>query len=132
MATVKFDFIVAADADAVWDAVRDFGAVDKRLAVGFVTDSRLEGDVRTVTFFNGLVAQERLVTCDDAARRLVYTIPGGGRLQHYNAAVEITPQGNQTRFVWTLDILPEEMAETVRAMAAKSVEAMKKKLEGVA
>ncbi len=129
MASVRFDFPLAAGADFVWAAVRDFGAVHTRLAPGFLADGRLEGDVRILTFFNGLVARETLVARDDAARRLVYAILGGERLTHYNASVEILPEGRGCRFVWTIDLLPDSMAEPVRAMAAKAVEAMTRTLE---
>ena len=49
----------------VWDALRDFGALHTRLVPGFVTDTRLDGDARIVTFSNGTVAREILVDCDD-------------------------------------------------------------------
>jgi hypothetical protein len=45
----------------VWASVRDVGALSTRLAPGFVVDTRLEGDVRTVTFANGAVVRERIV-----------------------------------------------------------------------
>ena len=57
----------------VWDAVRDVGAIHTRLAPDFVTDVKLEGDARIVTFANGMVAKELIVDCDDAARRLVWS-----------------------------------------------------------
>ena len=55
-------------------ALRDFGAVHQRVAPGFVTATRLDGDDRVVTFFTGAEARERLVSVDDARRRLVYTV----------------------------------------------------------
>ncbi len=131
MASIHIEFMVDTDPESVWAAVRDFGAVDRRLAVGFVTDSRLDGETRTVTFFNGLVACEHLVDCDDAARRLVYTA-SGGRTTHYNAAVRIEAVRNgRCRFVWTIDLLPHEMAEPIRVMAEKGAVAMKQTLEAV-
>jgi hypothetical protein len=60
MASIHKDIPIDATPDDVWDAVRDFGAVHTRLAPGFVTDARLEGDVRTVTFANGTVAREMM------------------------------------------------------------------------
>src|SRR4029077_11862942 len=72
MASIHKDIPIDAHPDDVWAAVRDFGAVHRRLAPGFVIDARLEGDARIVTFHNGTVAREVLVDCDDARRRLVY------------------------------------------------------------
>lgn len=129
MASIRKEIAIDADPESVWAAVRDFGAVHQRLAVGFVTDSRLEGETRIVTFFNGLVAREHLVDCDDAARRLVYTA-SGGRTTHYNAAVQVEAGENgRCRFLWTIDLLPHEMAEPIRAMVEKGVTAMKQTLE---
>ena len=56
----------AAAAD-VWDALRDVGALHTRLAVGFVTDGRMEPGARVVTFANGVVARELIVAVDDAS-----------------------------------------------------------------
>jgi hypothetical protein len=71
MATLRKEIPVAASAESVWHALRNFGQVHTRVAPGFLTDLRMEGGDRIVTFFNGLVARERLVTLDDAACRLV-------------------------------------------------------------
>src|SRR5690349_6681570 len=72
MATIVKEFQLRAGADAGWDALSDFGALHTRLVPGFVMNTTLEGDVRTVTFANGSVAKEYLVSIDDAAHRLVY------------------------------------------------------------
>ena len=58
MGSIRKEFLVDADAATVWAALRDFGAVHQRLAKGFVVDSKLDGDVRTVTFANGMTARE--------------------------------------------------------------------------
>jgi hypothetical protein len=60
-------------------AVRDVGAVHKRLAPGFVADTRLEDDTRIVTFANGLVLRELIVDIDDEARRFVWAAVGGDK-----------------------------------------------------
>jgi len=73
MASLHRDIPINAPPDAVWAAVRDFGAVQK-LAPSFVIEAKLDGDARIVTFANGNVAREMLVDCGDARRRLVYAI----------------------------------------------------------
>jgi hypothetical protein len=109
--------------------VRDFGAVHKRLVPGFVTDCRLEGDTRVVTFANGMVAREPLVGIDEKARRLAYAAVGG-RTTHYNASVQIFAEGkDRTRFVWTIDLLPNELAGPISAMAEQGAIAIKQTLE---
>src|SRR5262245_32487883 len=72
MATVRTQTLIDAHPDVVWDALRDFGALHERLAPGFVTDCRLDGPDRIVTFFNGVTLKELFIDCDDGARRLAW------------------------------------------------------------
>lgn len=129
MATNRRELPLDAPADKVWAAVRDFGQVHRKVAPGFLTGLSMDGDDRLVTFFNGLVARERLVTLDDADRRLVYTIVEG-RASHYNAAVQVFPEGSgKCRLVWTIDLLPNEIASAVAGMMDHAGGFMKKTLE---
>jgi carbon monoxide dehydrogenase subunit G len=113
MASLQKDIPVDADPGTVWAAVRDFGAVH-RLAPGFVLDTRLDGDAaRIVTFANGNVVREVLVDCDDARRRLVYAVISE-RVTHYNASVQVLADGEgHSRMIWTIDLLPNEIAPYV-------------------
>jgi hypothetical protein len=92
MATLRRQIALDASAATVWSAVRDFGAVHTRVAAGFLTKLASDKGDRIVTFFNGLVARERLVTLDDEDCRLVYTVVEG-RPSHYTAAVQVFPEG---------------------------------------
>lgn len=110
MASIHKDIPLDAHPDDVWAAVRDFGAVHTRLAPGFVTDARLDGGARIVTFANGNVARELLVDCDDARRRLVYAITNE-RVSHYNASVQVLADGpTKSRLIWIVDVLPNAIA----------------------
>ena len=80
MASIRRETQVAASPVQVWEVVRDIGAIHQRLVPGFVTDCKLEGDARIVTFGNGVVAREVIVDMDDAARRLVWSASGGRSL----------------------------------------------------
>ena len=129
MASIRKEVLIDVAPDEVWAAVRDIGAVHTRLAVGFVTDCRLDGDARIVTFANGLVAREPIVTIDDAERRLVWSAVGG-RLTHYNASAQVFDAGGgRSRFVWIADLLPNEMAPAVEAMIGQGIAAIKRTLE---
>jgi len=126
MASIRNEVALSANAAAVWDAVRDFGALPTRLVPGFVTECQLDGDARVVTFANGLVARELLVSCDDAHRRLAYAIVGG-RAKHYNASVQVLDgDANKSTLVWIIDLLPDELAAPIGAMAAQGVAAMRR------
>ena len=110
MASIHKDIPIDSPAHEVWDAVRDFGALHTRLAPGFVLDTRLDGDVRIVSFANGTVAREQLVDCNDQRRRLVYAI-ASERLQQHSASVQVTADGEtRCRMLWTTDVLPHEIA----------------------
>jgi hypothetical protein len=128
MASIHKDILIDASPGHVWDAVRDFGAVHTRLAPGFVTDARLEGDTRIVTFANGTVAREQLVDCDEARRRLVYAI-ASERVSHYSASVQVTADGDtRSRLIWIVDVLPNEIAPYIDAQMNQGALAVQKAL----
>jgi uncharacterized protein YndB with AHSA1/START domain len=128
MASICKEMTLRADPANVWDAVRDIGAIHTRLAPDFVTDVRLEGDTRIVTFANGMTAKELIVDVDDAARRLVWSVVEG-RPTHHNGAIQVFPEAHGCRLVWIADILPHELKGPIDAMMQQGMEAIKKKLE---
>ena len=129
MASIHREIVIAAPADAVWDALRDVGAVHRRLAPGFVTDVRLEEGSRVVTFGNGLVAHELIVDVDDRARRLVWSATGG-RLTHHNASAQVfEEEDGRSRFVWIADLLPDAMAPAVAQMIDQGLAAIERTFE---
>ena len=122
------EFPVAAPSGDVWNAFRDVGAVDKRLARGFVTDCRLEGDDRIVTFANGLVAREVIVDVDDQARRLSYSARSE-HIAHHNASFQVFAEDEAScRVVWIADVLPNQIAASIEAMMDQGVLAMTRTL----
>ena len=128
MASIQKEIIIDASPDRVWDALRDFGALHTRLVPGFVTDTRLDGDARIVTFGNGTVAREILVDCDDTKRRLVYAIVSE-RIRQHSASAQVFAEGDgRTRFVWIADVLPNEIAPYIDAQMDQAAQAMQKAL----
>jgi carbon monoxide dehydrogenase subunit G len=128
---IRHEFTVDAGPDAVWDAFRDVGAVDTRLARGFVTECNLTGDVRTVTFANGLTVDERIISLDDDVRRLAYSATGG-RSEHHHAVIEVHPHGDGSRVVWTTDVVPDEVGPAIRGMVEAGSRAIAGTLAGPA
>src|SRR6187200_1532748 len=110
MASIQKDIIIDARPEDVWDALRDFGALHTRLVPGFVTDTRLDGDARIVTFSNGSVAREVFVGSDDKRQRLAYAIKNERLTQHSASAQVFAESDGRTRFVWIADVLPNEIA----------------------
>ena len=124
MASIHKDIPIEAPAHEVWDAVRDFGALHTRLVPGFGLDTKLEGDVRIVSFANGTTARERLVDSDDERRRLVYAIASERFTQH-SASVQIIADGEtRCRMLWTADMLPHEIAPYVSGQMDKGAAAV--------
>jgi len=128
MATLRRQIALNAAASTVWAALRDFGAVHTRVAPGFLTKLDMDKGDRIVTFFNGMVARERLVTADDEDCRLVYSVVEG-RASHYNAAVQVFAEGDGSRLVWTIDLLPNDLAPAIGGMMDHAAGFMKKTLE---
>jgi carbon monoxide dehydrogenase subunit G len=129
VASIHREIIVQARPAAVWDALRDIGAIHRRLAPGFVTDVRLEEGARVVTFGNGIVARELIVDIDDQARRLVWSVVGG-RMTHHNASAQVFADGDdRSRFVWIADLLPHDLAPTITQMIEQGLAVIKRTLE---
>jgi len=129
MATIRKEFLIEAAPETVWDAMRDVGALHTRLVPGFVTDCKLAGNVRIVTFGNGAVAREVIVEVDDEARRIVWSATGE-RLSHHNASSQVFAEGGKTKVVWIADLLPNEMKPAIVKMIDAGAAAMQKALGG--
>jgi hypothetical protein len=94
MASIRKEISIDAEQEDVWEALRDWGALHRRLVPGFVVDARLDGEDRIVTFFNGAVVREVLVDLDDVACRLVWSVVDGPYAHHNGAAqVFAEPEG---------------------------------------
>jgi carbon monoxide dehydrogenase subunit G len=129
MASIRREIVVEAPADEIWAAVRDVGAPHERLVPGFLTDSRMDGDARVVTFANGVVVRELIVDIDDRARRVVWAAVGG-KLTHHNASLQVFADGPaRSRVVWTADLLPNELAGYVTGLIEQGLGVMKQTLE---
>ena len=128
MATIHKEIEIERSAAFVWDAIRDVGAIHKRLVPGFVVDCKLEGDARVVTFANGMVARELIVSVDDETRRHSWSARSDN-LIHHNASVQVFPEGQDTcRVVWIADLLPNEVAPAVGEMIQQALETMRQTL----
>jgi hypothetical protein len=126
MASIHKDIPLDARPDDVWAAVRDFGAVHQRVAPDFVTDCKLDGDSRIVTFANGNSARELLVTMDEERRRLVYAVVGE-RVKQHSASIQIFADGdNRSRMVWIADVLPNEIGPYIDGQMDLGALAMQK------
>jgi hypothetical protein len=112
----------------VWALLKRFEAVHE-LAKGFVTNTEMEpSGARLVTFVNGVQVREWLISSEDKERRLVYAIKDSPNYTHYSAAAQVFEDGEGSRFVWTVDFLPDAMAEAQSGAMAAGAAAMAKTL----
>ena len=129
MASITRDIVIAAAPEAAWAAVRDLGALHTRLVPGFVADTVLLPGARMVTFASGRVLKERIVACDDTARRLVWSIEDPW-LAHHNGALQVlVGDDGETRVVWIADLLPDDVAPQVAGLMETGLAIMRRTLE---
>lgn len=132
MASIRRQISIETPAATVWAALRDVGALHTRLVPGFVTDCRLEGEARIVTFANGLVVRELIIDVSDDQRRVAWSAVGG-RLSHYSASAQVFERGPvECEVVWIADLLPHDMAPAVAGMIEQGLLAMKRSQEQLA
>ena len=131
MATIQKEIAIERSKEFVWDAIRDVGAIHKRLVPGFVVGCKLEGDWRTVTFANGMVVRELIVAIEDRICRHAWSARGAP-LTHHNASVQVFADGDdKCRVVWIADLMPNEVVETIAEMIQQGLSRMKRTLEGI-
>ncbi|MFE9813703.1 SRPBCC family protein [Streptomyces sp. NPDC005773] len=130
MAHIRKEFLIDNAPENVWEALRDVGAVPRRLAPGFVTDTRMEDDIRIVTFANGAVVHELIVDIDEEARRVAYAVVGGSLApRHHHATMQVSADTEgRSRFVWTIDVTPGELAVPIGEMAEQGALVMQRTL----
>ncbi len=129
MASIYKEILIDAHPKDVWAAVRDVGAVHQRRVPGSVVDARFDGEARVVTFANGMVVRELIVTIDDEVRRLAYASVGG-RATHHNASIQVFAESEgRTRLVWITDVLPNDLAAPIGALVEQGATVMKQTLE---
>lgn len=129
MASIQIEIELAVDPDRAWSALRQVGLAH-RLFAGVLLDGRLEGDVRTVTFANGLVTRERIIDVSEERRRVAYSVIEGTSMTHHNASMQVLEAGDgRSRFVWIADFLPGDFAPSMMPLMKQGSEALRQNLE---
>ena len=132
MATVRKSVNIARPAADVWDAVSDAGQLHSRVAPGMVTDTKLEnnGAVRIVTFGNGMVLKEDIISNDCDAMRLAWSAHSD-QWNHHNASLQIfSLEGDACEAVWIADVLPHAAGALMEQFLTAGLGAMKAHMEG--
>lgn len=127
MARIRQTIAIAAPPAELWDALADVGALQDRVVPGMVVDTQLEQDgaVRIVTFADGTVLHEDIVSLDHARRELVWTAKGGP-WTHHNAWLAVTDRADGGGDVtWTADVLPHSAGEIIAGFVSAGLQTMK-------
>ena len=75
------------------------------------------------------MVRELIVDLNDKDRRLVWAVVDKP-FQHYNASAQVFEEGPaKCRFVWTADLLPNELAKNVAGMMEQGLTIIKQTME---
>lgn len=129
MASIYSELEIDVEADAAWAALRQ-AAEARTWFAPVLTDSGVDGDVRTVRFANGMVVHERILHVDDQRRRVSYSAMDGPGLTFHHASMKILAEGpGRCRFVWITDFLPKEAGAQLAPLIEQGSHALKNNLE---
>ena len=107
MAEGSVNVSVGASADEVWKTVGDFGGID--VFFPGIESFRTEGDDRVIGMF-GMEIRERLLSRDEAARTLTYSVVEGVPIESHTATIAVEPEGDGSKVTWSYAVVPDEMA----------------------
>jgi hypothetical protein len=129
MASIRQQIDLHVRSDQAWAALRQV-ANAHRLFAPVLVDAKVHGDMRTVTFANGLVARERIVDVNDDMRRVAYSATDVPGMTYHHASMQVLDAGpGRTEFIWITDFLPAEMAEKIAPLIEQGTRALKSNLE---
>jgi hypothetical protein len=90
----------------------------------------MEPGIRHVRFATGWVIHELIVSIDDQLRRIAYASVQG-RARHHNSSMQVIPvTENRCRILWTTDVLPDAVADSISDILNHAVPIMVRTLEG--
>jgi mxaD protein len=125
MGTARAETTIATTADKVWAVIGDFGYLTWMPGIDAC---RVEGDLRVLSV-QGIEITERLVHRDEAARSLTYNLIGGPlQIDHHEATITVTPQGDDSIVTWDVDT-DEAMAGPMGKQYQGALDALKAQLE---
>ena len=132
MASIRKEVVIDTGIEPAWNALRRVGE-PHTLFAPVLTDSRIEGDVRTVHFANGMIAHERILDVDDERRRVAYVVLDAPGLTYHHASMQLDVAGpGRCAFVWITDFLPAEAAANLQPLIDQGSDALKQNLEKAA
>ena len=128
MGTVRRHAFVDCNADKVWS----FVGAPERLHEWFpITECRVEGNKRWITFAAGIVFEEDIITLDQDLRRFQYKIVNNSLIKFHLGTVDVIPDGdNRCLVMYSTDMDPEVLALPIAGAASLGLEKVKQMFDG--
>ena len=129
MATIQKVIDVEASVEDVWDKIANVGSISD--FVGFITESQLDGDIRVCKMTDGGVLEEKIISIDNALRRVAYCITSAPLdLEFHSASMQVIPNGDSASMIWITDIKPDSMTEQFDPLFEEALPGIRAALEG--
>ena len=128
MATVQKVIDVEASVEDVWDKIANVGSISD--LVGFITESQLDGDIRVCKMADGGILEEKIISIDNALRRVAYCITNSPLdLEFHAASMQVVRKGKGASMIWITDLKPDSMAEQFNPIFEEAVPGIRTALE---
>ena len=108
MASIRHERRIAASAERVWSLIRRPESIVDWFPG--IVDVSVEGSSRTITTAMGMVIHERILVCDDAARRFAYSIVDEGYRLHVGTIDVIELGVDESLCVYSTTAEPDTLA----------------------
>lgn len=127
MATVRSHTRINRSAEEVWNVVSDAG----NIAAWFpaVKTSSATGSTRSCELADGTPLEEDIVTSDPMLRRFQYRITGGIPVDAHLGTVDVLDDGQHCMVVYTTEIAPDALAETMGPTIEEGLRGLKRYCE---
>ena len=130
MASIHKQLAIEVALEDAWAALREVGDAYK-LFEPVLVDSRLDGDIRTARFANGMIVHEHILDVDEQRRRVAYTATDVPGMTYHHASMQVSEAGyGRCLFVWITDSLPNDIAGNLSPLIEQGSQALKTNLEG--
>lgn len=107
MAELEIVQYLVSPADSVWAMVGDFGGLHRWHPQVRGTDLSWEGRIRTVHYFDGTRAVERLEARSDAFKRYMYVVVDGRLpIDNCRSTLQVRQSGTGSTVIWSCEFEP--------------------------
>jgi len=127
MAEGSVDITVDKPPSEVWEKVGDFGGVADFFPG--IESFRMEGEDRIIGMF-GMQIREHLVSRDEAARTITYSVVDGVPVDSHRATITVEPAGEGSKVTWAFAVTPDEMAPVFGDTYSSALASLKNTLTG--